>query len=76
MAERQLLCDYSYVIGDNKVIIMYLLLSYIAKIKFPHLPTQSNFFADRCKIMQHYVTNLYNIMQHYVIRRIFAALSL
>ena len=30
--------------------------------------TQSNFFAAGCKIMQHYVTNLYNIMQHYVIR--------
>ena len=24
--------------------------------------TQSNFFAAGCKIMQHYVTNLYNIM--------------
>ena len=31
-------------------------------------PTQSNFFAAGCIIMQHYVTNLYNIMQHYVIR--------
>ena len=30
--------------------------------------TQSNFFAAGCIIMQHYVTNLYNIMQHYVIR--------
>ena len=30
--------------------------------------TQSNFFAAGCKIMQHYVTNLYNIVQHYVIR--------
>ena len=30
--------------------------------------TQSNFFAAGCKLMQHYVTNLYNIMQHYVIR--------
>ena len=29
---------------------------------------QSNHFAAGCKIMQHYVTNLYNIMQHYVIR--------
>ena len=27
-----------------------------------------NFFAAGCKIMQHYVTNLYNIMQQYVIR--------
>ena len=31
--------------------------------------TQSNFFATGCKIMTHYVTYLYNIMQHYVIRR-------
>ena len=30
--------------------------------------SQSNFFAAGCKIMQHYMTNLYNIMQHYVIR--------
>ena len=29
---------------------------------------QSNFYAVGCKIMQHYVTKLYNIMQHYVIR--------
>ena len=28
--------------------------------------SQLNFFAAGCKIMQHYVTNLYNIMQHYV----------
>ena len=38
----------------------------------PHSPnliptTQSNFFAAGCKIMQHYVTHLYSIMQHYVI---------
>ena len=31
-------------------------------------PSQSNFFAAGCKVMQHHVTNLYNIMQHYVIR--------
>ena len=30
--------------------------------------TQSDFFAAGCKIMQHYVTNLYHIMQYYVIR--------
>ena len=30
--------------------------------------SQSNFFAAGCEIMQHYVTNLYNIRQHYVIR--------
>ena len=30
--------------------------------------TQSNFFAAGCKILQHYATNLYNIMQHYVTR--------
>ena len=30
--------------------------------------SQSNFFAAGCIIMQHYATNLYNIMQHYVIR--------
>ena len=29
---------------------------------------QSNFFAAGFKIMQHYVMNLYNIMQHYVNR--------
>ena len=33
-----------------------------------HSLLQSNFFGAGCKIMQHYVTNLYNIMQHYVIR--------
>ena len=31
--------------------------------------TQSNFFAAGCKIMQHYVTNLYNIMQSAAIYR-------
>ena len=33
-----------------------------------NIATQSNFFVAGCIIMQHYVTNLYNIMQHYVIR--------
>ena len=37
-------------------------------IRTPVFLSQSNFFAAECKIMQHYVTNLFNIMQHYVIR--------
>ena len=37
--------------------------------------TQSNFFAVGCKIMQHYVIQLYNIMQHYIPRRYIAAYS-
>ena len=40
---------------------------------------QSNFFAAGCKIMQLYVTNLYNIVQHYATlckpRRYIAAFS-
>ena len=37
-------------------------------VYFVYFITQSNFFAARCKIMQHYVMQLYNIMQHYIIR--------
>ena len=37
--------------------------------------TQSNFFAVGCKIMQHYVIKLYNIMQLCIIRGDISALS-
>ena len=37
-------------------------------LRFPNLHPVKPFASAGCKIMQHYVTNLYNIMQRYVIR--------
>ena len=42
--------------------------SALTKLLIADCHTQSIFFVARCIIMQHYVTNLYNTMQHYVIR--------
>ena len=43
------------------------------------IPSQSNFFIAECKVMQHYVVQLYNIMKHYATlynpRRYIAACS-